>query len=444
MTRPEPADGLGPWRLYLCRACGLIYDEAEGDPDGGLPPGTRFAAIPDDWACPICGVGKADFEPYAPRARADAPAVPIVRSREPGIVIVGAGLAGWGVAEAIRALDEAVPITLVTACGGDRYHKPELSVALGRGASAETLRRETGEGAARRLGVRLLARTVAVGLAPGRRRLRTTRGPLAYRQLVLAQGARPALPTGLAPELCWRVNDLAAWEGLRAALAGGPRRVAVIGAGLVGCELAEDLARAGHAVTLVGMAPLPLADLLPAPAGRRVAAGLRGLGVTVLGGEAVERLERLDAGGIRASLASGGRLEADVVVSATGLATESRLSRDAGLAFDRGIVVDPLTLRTSAPDVYALGDCISIAGAPCRFVEPLARQAEVIAHTVLGRPHGGYFHEAPILRLKLRSAPVVIHGAPTAGGEWRILEDTEQRLLMEQWLGDAVAARLAA
>ena len=57
----EPTDGLGPWREYLCRACGLIYNEGEGDPDGGLAPGTRFDDIPDDWVCPICGVSKGDF-----------------------------------------------------------------------------------------------------------------------------------------------------------------------------------------------------------------------------------------------------------------------------------------------------------------------------------------------------------------------------------------------
>ena len=52
------------WALYICRACGLIYDEGKGDEDSGLAAGTRFADIPDDWACPLCGVTKADFEPY--------------------------------------------------------------------------------------------------------------------------------------------------------------------------------------------------------------------------------------------------------------------------------------------------------------------------------------------------------------------------------------------
>lgn len=49
---------------YLCEPCGYIYDEALGDPDGGIAPGTKFADIPDDWVCPVCGAGKADFIGY--------------------------------------------------------------------------------------------------------------------------------------------------------------------------------------------------------------------------------------------------------------------------------------------------------------------------------------------------------------------------------------------
>ena len=52
------------WALYICRACGLIYDESKGDEDSGLAAGTRFEDIPEDWACPLCGVTKADFELY--------------------------------------------------------------------------------------------------------------------------------------------------------------------------------------------------------------------------------------------------------------------------------------------------------------------------------------------------------------------------------------------
>jgi rubredoxin len=49
-------------KKYVCTACGYIYDPEKGDPDGGIEPGTAFEDIPDDWVCPVCGVGKEDFE----------------------------------------------------------------------------------------------------------------------------------------------------------------------------------------------------------------------------------------------------------------------------------------------------------------------------------------------------------------------------------------------
>jgi rubredoxin len=51
---------------WICTSCGFIYDPAEGDPDGGIPPGTAFEDIPNDWFCPVCGARKKDFELYEP------------------------------------------------------------------------------------------------------------------------------------------------------------------------------------------------------------------------------------------------------------------------------------------------------------------------------------------------------------------------------------------
>jgi rubredoxin len=51
-------------QLWICTSCGFIYDPDEGDPDGGIPPGTAFEEIPDTWFCPVCGARKVDFEPY--------------------------------------------------------------------------------------------------------------------------------------------------------------------------------------------------------------------------------------------------------------------------------------------------------------------------------------------------------------------------------------------
>ncbi|MBC8740327.1 rubredoxin [Paraburkholderia sp. UCT31] len=433
------------WKKFICRACGVIYDEALGDLDSGLAPGTRFEDIPQDWSCPLCGVTKADFVPYvAPSARVAQPTAAVKPARR-GVVIVGAGIAGWSVAQALRALDASLPITLVTACEGDRYSKPQLSLATSRGETREQLVTERGADAAQRLGVRLLTHTHATGLSPRFHQLRTTRGTLTYTQLVLAQGARCVLPDTLPPQLCWRVNDLASWAGVSRALEGGPKRVAIIGAGLVGTELAEDFSRAGHAVTVLDVHARPLASFLPEHAAERLIANWAQLGIRFLPARTVTSIARATDGTVGERVIktqSNETVRADVVLSAVGLKTDARLALGAGLRFERGIVVDACTLRTSEPDVYALGDCVSIDGEPSRFIEPIGAQAEALAYALLGRTHPGYQRNQPVLRVKTPSLPIVLRGAPHADLKWEVVEEDATHLAMAQYRGGHLVASL--
>ena len=429
-----------PWRQYICLACGLIYDEEQGDPDSGLAPGTRFEDIPDDWECPLCGVTKTDFELLEAQTVIAAAPAGITFNQTPGIVVVGAGIAGWSVVEAIRTLDGETPITLISACHADRYHKPELSVALGRGQAADALIRESASAAATRLGVRLLNETFVVGLSPTRRELRTTRGSLQYTRLVLAQGAKPALPAELPPSQCWRVNDLAGWSGLQQHLATGSQHVAIVGAGMIGCELAEDLIRAGHQVTLIDRQHYPLSGLIPAEAGQVLQQSLTGLGVDYRPETQVTSVNAV-GGQKQITLQTGETLQVDQLVAATGLKTDNRLALQAGLTFNGGIAVDS-QLRTSDPSIYALGDCISLDGQPCRFIEPIQHQARTIARAALGLDAEQYVHKMPVIRLKTRALPLVMHGFPRSDGQWAISQQDGTNMVMQQRIGDDVIATL--
>lgn len=430
-----------PWRQYICRACGLIYDEELGDPDSGLEPGTRFEDIPDDWECPLCGVTKSDFELFERQEIAVAEQVTSSRG-ETGIVVVGADIAGWSVVEAIRSLDARVPVTMVTACHGDRYHKPELSVAMSRGQSPEQLIRETGVDAARRLGINLMADTYVVGVSSQTHQLRTTRGSLDYTRLVLAQGARAALPDTLPPHLCWRINDLASWQGLHARLQDGARRIAIVGGGMIGCELAEDMALAGHTVTLLDRNRHPLFPLLPEKAGRLLRQSLTAEGIEYRGDEQVTGMEERDSGERAIHLSGGDTLIFDQVIAATGLMTDNRLARLAQLEFDGGIRVDPTTLQSSQPDIYALGDCITIDQSACRFIEPLPAQAKTIAHQVTGDTGVLYQHNEPVIRLKCKALGIVIHGKPRRDAAWEIKEEGDSGMTLEQRQDGVVVSTL--
>jgi rubredoxin-NAD+ reductase len=361
------------------------------------------------------------------------------------VLIVGAGRAGWQVAQALRERDPALAITIVCACAGDVYDKPQLSVAVARGTALDGLVRETATAAAQRLNVRLLHSTAAVHLDPATRTLRTTRGVLRWRHLVLAHGAEPALPAVLPPALVWRVNDLAAYARLRAALATGPQRVAIVGAGLVGCELANDLALAGHRITLLDVQALPLAATLPAAAAQRLLAAWAGLPIRFCGGVQLTGIERSAAGALRISTQGGGTHDADQVIAATGLRTAGRLAHSAGLDFDAaagGIRVTGHNGATSQPGIYALGDCAVVDGCASRYIEPIARQARAIADAITGATATATaaprVSPPPVLRVKTSSLTITVTTAPAGAGagRWTTDADDAQGLRMRRLAPD--------
>ena len=432
------------FKKYICHVCGLIYDEARGDADSGLAAGTRFEDIPEDWACPICGVGKADFEPYVPEPvaartlRRPTMAPQGTRGAQrgsEGVLIVGAGRAGWAVAQALREADALLPITVLSACSGDVYDKPMISVAVARGLAPETMVRESAAQAAARLNVRLRCGTQAVAIEPRARRLRTSRGTLRYSHLVLAHGAESVLPAVLSASQVWRINDLASYQQLRAALQAGPQRLAIVGAGLVGCELANDLALAGHTINLLDTQPLPLAAQLPAAAGQRLLQAWAQLPISFIGSV---RLTALTPGTVsrwRLLLADGRTVDADQVIAATGLRAPTRLARSAGLAFDAaagGLAVDAHTGATSSAGIYALGDCVAIDGRASRYIEPIARQARGIAAAILGLPAPATSTGEPVLRVKTSAMPMTVQGQAGGAGAWQVLQDDAQALRLQR------------
>ena len=143
---------------WECIVCGLIYDEKEGWPEDGIAPGTKWEDVPDDWTCPDCGVGKEDFElipgsddgetsvdDAAPAAAHDT----VARS----IVVIGSGLAGYGLVRELRRKDDAVAITVLTADGGEGYSKPMISTGYTKDLNADKLAAQSAEELAEQLNV---------------------------------------------------------------------------------------------------------------------------------------------------------------------------------------------------------------------------------------------------------------------------------------------------
>lgn len=423
-----------PYRQYLCVVCGYIYDEAEGDPDSGLAPGTRFEDIPDDWYCPLCGVTKADFEPLEEvRKRAEGGPAPARRARpgqETGVVVVGAGVAGWSTVEALRRQDPDRPVTLVAACSGAVYPKPQLSTAVAQGRAPDDLIRAAAREHADRLGIRILPHTRVRGIDREAKRLRTAAGSVRYTHLVLATGARQRrLPlAGDAVDQVLHVNDLRSYRALRARVDGATSRVVILGGGLIGCELGEDLAAGGHQVTIVDPTERPLARLAPEAIGEGLATTLGQRGITFHGGDAAAGVHTA-GDGLTVTTHAGDQLEADVVLSAAGLVPAVELAREASLEVGHGIQVDT-GMQSSDPAILAVGDGAEVNGHLYAYIDPIREQAEAAAATIAASP-APFCHRPPLIRVKTPSLPLALCPPETDEGHWERVAGSGPELHLE-------------
>lgn len=332
------------------------------------------------------------------------------------IVIVGSGLAGTAVAREVRKLDPQIPITLVTADAGEIYAKPNCSNALAQGRSADQLVQGTAESTAKSLQIEIRPRTRVTALDRPGHRLLTDQGEIPYGRLVLALGAKAidAGLTGDGQDRVFSVNSLEDYRRFRSHL-GQTQRIAVLGAGLVGCEFADDLRSAGLAVTAFDPGPHPLGRLLPTRTGAYVARRLESAGIRLVRA-GLTRVEH-DGDDLVVSDGAGNRHDVDLVLSAIGLRPELALARGAGLAVDRGISVDR-QLRTSDPEVFALGDCAQVAGLVLPFIQPILYAAKALARNLTGTPTDLVYPAMPVV-VKTPSCPLVVCPPPAGRtGTW--------------------------
>ena len=366
------------------------------------------------------------------------------------IVIIGTGLAGYTVAREFRKRDTETPLHIITADDGVSYSKPMLSNGLDKGKTPGDLAMANAEKMAKDLNATIWTHIRVSAILPNQHQVATERGEITYHKLVLALGADPIrLPIdGNAANEVISVNDLEDYRRFRAKI-DGARSIAIIGAGLIGCEFANDLKRAGFDVEVIDPAPVPLSRLLPKQAAQSVQDALASIGVQWHLGVAVVSVDKA-ASGYHLGLSHGGPLQADVVLSAVGLQPRTALAETQGLKVERGIVVDQ-TLQTSTKDVYAVGDCAEVEGLVLPYVMPLMNSARVLAATLAGTPTKVFYAAMPVF-VKTPAIPVIVcPSVRNVEGEWQeqvfgngILSqffDQEKNLQAFALTGDAVSEK---
>ncbi|HET9665079.1 MAG TPA: FAD-dependent oxidoreductase [Burkholderiales bacterium] len=335
------------------------------------------------------------------------------------IVIIGSGLAGYNVARELRKLDREAPLAIITADGGEFYSKPTLSNALASGKAPAAIALNTAEQMATQLDATIRTRTRVTAIEPGLHRIRLGDDALGYTRLVLALGAgQIRLPiAGNAADRILTVNSLDDYTCFRSALE-GKRCVAIIGAGLIGCEFANDLAASGHRVECIDIAAQALPRLLPAAGASFLQEKLSAIGVKWHLGTTVISAER-SGDAIAITLANGVSLAADLVLSAIGLKPNVDLAQAAGLAVRRGILVDR-ALASSTEGIHALGDCAEVEGKVLPFVMPIMHAARALAATLAGKHALVTYPAMPVL-VKTPACPTIVAPpADGAAGEWLV------------------------
>ena len=412
------------WKIWECEICAFIYDEALGLPEEGLAPGTRWEDIPEDWACPDCGVAKSDFR-MVERSRVEAaeetlPPVEATLSQEP-IVIVGSGMAGYTLAREYRALNATQKVVLLTRDGGENYSKPQLSNALAQKKDAQSLISKRAKDMAEELKVQVDVGVEVKAIDRENKVLETSIGQQPYSKLILALGAdQRRLPfEGDAADQILTVNDLSDYKGFRQKLPENGS-VLILGAGLIGCEFANDLIENGHEVTVLDLAEAPLSAMVPTEVGNDVQQKLQEKGVHWKMGTT---MSSVDSNGeqLCATLDDGSKVIADVVLSSIGLSPRTDLAQASGLEVNRGIVTDS-NLATSDPSIFALGDCSEVGQQVRLYISPLRQGAAALAKTLAGTPTNVQYPPMPVI-VKTPACPVVVLG-PQLGveGEWKLVE----------------------
>lgn len=346
------------------------------------------------------------------------------------IVIVGSGLAGYTLAREFRKVDKDASLILITRDDGGFYSKPMLSNAFTSGKTPEQLVVFSAQDMASQLKADIYTHSTLTAIHPDQHSVdvQDARGRsrvVPYSRLVLAMGAEPNRLTvaGDGGDKLFSINDLDDYRRFRIALSDA-QHIAIMGAGLVGCEFANDLCSAHKTVHVIDPGHGPLARFLPEAGQALLRDALAKVGVNWHLGSMLAAvhhhgnklklvLKKADATGEQREL------DVDLVLSAVGFRPRLHVAEAAGLRVNRGIVVDRL-LHSSAADVYALGDCAEVDGHSLYFVQPIMNAARALAKTLAGVNTPVVYPAMPVT-VKTPAYPVSVLPPPHDWpGEWSV------------------------
>ena len=257
---------------------------------------------------------------------------------------------------------------------------------------------------------------------------------LAFDQLLIATGSHPVRPPIPGLDLpgvhtCWTLEDARAI----AALAKPGAKVLQMGAGFIGCIIMEALKQRGVALSVVEMGDRMVPRMMGPMAGGMIRDWCEAKGVKVYSSTKVEAIEKADAGGLRVRLSGGQTVEADLVISATGVRPAVGFLQDSGITCLQGILTDE-RMQSNVPGIYAAGDCAEafdmVSGKTIvSAIQPnAAEQARVAALNMAGQ-------DATLKGVTQINVLDTLGLISTSFGNWQGVDGGEQAQLTDQEAG---------
>ena len=341
--------------------------------------GAIFDASMD--TCPVCGVGSDKFVPV------EDTATDFRKDTEETFVIIGGGPGAHYAAEDIRARNATASIKLISAEVHLPYNRPMLTKVLLQDLAGDRLAIENRAWYEERR-IDLLLGTTVTAMDTAAKTVTTDKGVVGYDKLIYALGARcfvVPIPGADKPHVI-SIRSIADCQRVQAIAKPGGRAV-VIGGGVMGLESGRELKKGGLEVTVLETAPGLLPRQLDDNAAAMLQSACEKAGVHIVTGAKITEIAD-DA----VVLADGTRFPADVVIMSTGMRGNIAIGQAAGLETNILIKIDA-HCATSAPDVWACGDCTEFAGAPHGFWSQAAETgraagANAAGEAVAFRPYG--------------------------------------------------------
>jgi rubredoxin-NAD+ reductase len=340
------------------------------------------------------------------------------------IIIIGTGLAGYQLAREFRRIDKTTPLTLITADRGQFYSKPQLSAAFTAGKSAEQLAMSDAATMATQLNATILTQTKVTAIHTEQQNIEVESKSYPYQKLILALGATPIRPPLAGPYAheVVTVNHLEHYSVFQK-LAENKKRIVILGAGLIGCEFANDLSNVGFEVHVIAPVAAPLDLLLPTEIGLLLKAALEKQQVSWHLPATATWIDK-EANAFAVTLSNGKIIHADLILSAIGLTPNTSLAISAGIKVNRGIQVNA-NLETNIPHIYAIGDCAEVEGHLLPYIAPLLNCVRALAKTLSNETTTVDYPAMPIT-VKTPAYPLVICPPPrNLEGTWDIQKDAE-------------------